>query len=152
MAEYIPHGSTFNELLRECFRLNRGIVEAAKELTEGVGVTGAQWGVLSALGQGEKPGTVAETARRMGLARQSVQRVADVLAESDFVRYLPNPDDKRAKLAEVTNAVRKLLAKLEARQRSWAKVILSGRSDKDIVAALALVREIREQITEQAGD
>jgi DNA-binding MarR family transcriptional regulator len=152
MREYMPIGSSFNELLRECFRLNRGIVEAAQELTEGVGVTGAQWGVLSALGQGEQPRTVAETARRMGLTRQSVQRVADVLAESELVRYLPNPEDKRAKLAEVTTTGRKLLAKLEARQRNWANSILNGRSDKDIAAALALVKEIREQITEQAVD
>jgi DNA-binding MarR family transcriptional regulator len=150
MSEYLPHGSAFNELLRECFRLNRGIVEAAQVLTEGVGVTGAQWGVLSALGQGEQPRTVAETARRMGLARQSVQRVADVLAESNFVRYIPNPEDKRAKLAEVTNTGRKLLAKLDARQRKWASGILTGRSEKDIAAALELLKEMRERIAEQA--
>jgi DNA-binding MarR family transcriptional regulator len=150
MSEYLPHGSAFNELLRECFRLNRGIVEAAQVLTEGVGVTGAQWGVLSALGQGEQPRTVAETARRMGLARQSVQRVADVLAESNFVRYIPNPEDKRAKLAEVTNTGRKLLAKLDARQRKWANGILTGRSEKDIAAALELLKEMRERIAGQA--
>jgi DNA-binding MarR family transcriptional regulator len=150
MSEYRPRSSAFNELLRECFRLNRGIVEAAQVLTEGVGVTGAQWGVLSALGQGEQPRTVAETARRMGLARQSVQRVADVLAESNFVRYIPNPEDKRAKLAEVTNTGRKLLAKLDARQRKWANGILTGRSEKDIAAALELLKEMRERIAEQA--
>lgn len=147
MPDYLPRGSAINDLMRECFLLNRGIVEAGQELTEGVGVTGAQWGVLSAFAQGREARTVAETARRMGLARQSVQRVADVLAGAGLINYLPNPDDRRAKLVEVTATGRKLLSRLAARQRAWATEIIGEHSEKELTAALRLVREIRERMT-----
>ena len=150
MPEYLPQASSFNELLQECFRLNRSIVEAAIELTAGAGVTGTQWGVLSALGQGAQPRTVAETARRMGLARQSVQRVADVLADSGLVRYLPSPEDRRTKRVDVTDAGRALLAKLDARQRDWVAEIVGDGTERDIKKALLLIKKIRKRIIQQA--
>ena len=149
MPDSLPRATALNELLQECFRLNRCLLEAAQQLTDGAGVTGAQWGVLTALSQGGQPRTVAETARRMGLARQSVQRVADVLADNGLVNYLPNLDDRRAKLAEVTKAGRALLAKLEKRQQVWVNGIVGDRRDADINMAMRLVKEIRQQISRQ---
>ena len=146
MPEKYPHGSALNELLRECFRLNRCLMEASQQLTEGTGVTGAQWGVLTALGQGVAPRTVAETARQMGLARQSVQRVADVLAENGLVRYLPNPEDKRAKLAEVTRAGRTLLGQLEKQQQAWVDDVAADCSKAELNSALRLVQKIRARM------
>jgi DNA-binding MarR family transcriptional regulator len=148
MAEYLPEGSALNDLMRECFRLNRSLVDAAQKLTDGAGITGAQWGVLTALGQGGEPRTVAETARQMSLARQSVQRVTDLLVDNGLVEYLPSPEDKRAKLADVTKAGRALLAKLERRQRDWVDSIVADRSDADVRAATELVKEIRGRISE----
>ena len=146
MPKNRPHGSVLNELLRECFRLNRCLMEASQQLTEGTGVTGAQWGVLTALGQGDAPRTVAETARQMGLARQSVQRVADVLASNGLVSYLPNPEDKRAKLAELTVAGRKLLRQLEKQQQAWVEAIATDCSDADINGAFQSVKKIRQRM------
>ena len=82
MTENPPYRTVLNELMGECFRLNRSYLEVSAQLTEGASVSGAQWGVLAALGQNDMPDTVAATARRMGLARQSVQRVADLLADA----------------------------------------------------------------------
>ena len=146
MSAKRPNGANLNDLMRECFRVNRGLMEASRQLTEGTGITGAQWGVLTALGQGDEPRTVAETARQMALARQSVQRVADVLAENGLVAYLPNPDDKRAKLAEVTRAGRRLLLKLEKQQQKWIADIAADCSDADINTAFRLVQKIRQQM------
>jgi DNA-binding MarR family transcriptional regulator len=147
MSANWPHTSALNELMRECFRLNRGLMEASQLLTAGSGITGAQWGVLTAFGQPGKPATVAETARHMGLARQSVQRVADVLAEKDLVRYLPNSADRRAKLVEVTAAGRTLLRQLEERQRAWVDEIAGDYADAEIDSARDLVKQIRLRIS-----
>jgi len=146
MATNRPHGSDLNELLRECFRLNRGLMEVSQQLTAGTRVTGAQWGVLTALGQGNIPRTVAETARQMGLARQSVQRVADVLADKGLVSYLPNPEDKRAKLVEVSRAGRALLGQLEQQQQAWVDDVAADCSGAEIKAALQLVKKIRQRM------
>jgi DNA-binding MarR family transcriptional regulator len=135
-----------NDLMRECFRLNRGLLEAAQRLTEGMDITGAQWGVLTALGHADRPGTVAETARRMGLARQSVQRVADLLVEKGLLQYLPNPDDKRSKLAVVTELGEDFLTRLQDRQQQWVQEIVGAHKDSEIVAATRLLGGIRKDV------
>lgn len=150
MTDNRPRATILNELMQECFRLNRGLLDVSQQLTDGTPVTGAQWGVLTALAQGnqkDEPATVAETARRMGLARQSVQRVTDVLADNGLVKYLPNPDDKRAKFALVTPAGRRLLARLEDRQLSWVSDIVAGHSAAELTAAMQLIKDIRNKMT-----
>ena len=148
MNEKSPYSRVLNELTSECFRLNRSFLEVSQQLTEGAGVTGTQWGVLAALGQGGEPTTVAETARRMGLARQSVQRVADMLAATGLIKYVPNPEDKRAKLVEVTAPGRALLEDLKGRQHAWVDSIVSDYSDVDIDAAIKLIKNIRQRISQ----
>jgi len=147
MSEHLPGGSALNDLLRECFRLNRGLVDAARRLTDGSGITGAQWGVLAAFAQDDETGTVAAAARRMGLARQSVQRVADVLAEQQLVKYLPSPDDQRAKRVELTARGVELLSELEQRQQQWVANIAADCSDSEINSALKLIHDIRERVS-----
>ena len=61
------------------FRLNGQFLALAEELARPAGLTAAWWQVLGAV-LGE-PLTVAGIAREMGITRQSVQRVADILAE-----------------------------------------------------------------------
>jgi len=67
--------------------LSRRTSEAiAREL----GQTVARWHVLSVLSAG--PCTVPATARRLGLTRQGVQRVADDLLAARLLKASPNPD------------------------------------------------------------
>ena len=148
MTQNPPYRTVLNELMGECFRLNRSYLEVSAQLTEGASVSGAQWGVLAALGQNDRPDTVAATARRMGLARQSVQRVADLLADAGLVHYLPSPEDKRAKLAEVTAAGRAELAKLKKRQHAWVDSIVGEYGEAEIDTALELIRNIRQRISQ----
>jgi DNA-binding MarR family transcriptional regulator len=147
MLEKSAYSTVLNELMGECFKLNHSVVEAARQLTEGADVTGVQWGVLAAFGQDAEPTTVAATARRMGLARQSVQRVADVLAEQDLINYLPNPADKRAKLIELSAPGKSLHAKLQRRQHAWADDVTGNYNDADLNAAIQLLKNIRQRIS-----
>jgi DNA-binding MarR family transcriptional regulator len=57
------------------------------------------------------------------LARQSVQRVADALAEGGIVEYVDNPRHVRAKLVSMTPDGRAALRAIQARQRGWADTI-----------------------------
>src|SRR5438309_10079220 len=67
-----------------------------------VGQTTARWHVLSVVSDG--PRTVASAARRLGLARQSVQRVVDDLVAAGQLALRDNPDHARAPLVAPTGA------------------------------------------------
>ncbi|HLH11799.1 MAG TPA: helix-turn-helix domain-containing protein, partial [Methylovirgula sp.] len=75
-----------DELVLMVFRLNGSLIDAGSRLVEDIGLTPAWWQVLGALALARMPLTVPQIARNMGLARQSVQRVVDLLLEKEFVQ------------------------------------------------------------------
>ncbi|MGW8789304.1 MarR family winged helix-turn-helix transcriptional regulator [Streptomyces althioticus] len=82
------------------FRLNGQFLAVAEELARPAGTTAARWQVLGAV-LGE-PLPVSGIARVMGITRQSVQRVADLLVEQGLAEYRTNPAHRRAKLLAPT--------------------------------------------------
>jgi DNA-binding MarR family transcriptional regulator len=84
------------------FRLNGQLLAVAEELARPAGLTAARWQVLGAVLR--EPLPVAGIARAMGITRQSVQRLADVLVDEGLAEYLPNPSHRRAKLVRPTEA------------------------------------------------
>jgi DNA-binding MarR family transcriptional regulator len=67
-----------------------------------------------------EPMTVAQIARAWSLARQSVQRVADLLERDGLVSYEANPAHRRASLLQLTPEGRTALRRIQAAQREWA--------------------------------
>ena len=89
--EPVPHteaGAALTEVILTTFRLNARLMEAAQELGANGGLTASWWQVLG--GVLDQPRSVAGIARRMGMTRQGVQRVADLLVarEVDVVHLL----------------------------------------------------------------
>lgn len=82
------------------FKLNGQILAVAEELARPAGLTAAWWQVLGAVLR--EPLSVAGISRQMGITRQSVQRIADILVERGLAEYLPNPAHRRAKLLRPT--------------------------------------------------
>jgi DNA-binding MarR family transcriptional regulator len=95
-------GVLLTEVILTTFRLNSRLLEAAQELAANGGLTAARWQVLG--GILDQPRTVAAIGRRMGMTRQGVQRVADLLVALHLAEYLPNPAHRRAKLLACTEA------------------------------------------------
>ena len=109
--------------------MNGRLVETGNHLVRDAGLTTAWWQVLGALGYSIVPLPVAHIARNMGLARQSVQRVVDLLEKDGLVRLEQNPHHRRAKLVVLTPTGRDALA----------------------AAALAVMAEMDEIITQYVG-
>jgi DNA-binding MarR family transcriptional regulator len=82
------------------FRLNGQVLAVAEELARPADLTAAWWQVLGAVLR--EPLPVAGIGRVMGITRQSVQRIADLLVERGLAEYLPNPAHRRAKLVRPT--------------------------------------------------
>src|SRR4051795_2451251 len=95
-------GAVLTEVILTTFRLNARLLEVAQVLGANGGLTAAWWQVLG--GVLDQPRSVAGIARRMGMTRQGVQRVADLLVERGLAEYRPNPDHRRAKLLACTEA------------------------------------------------
>ena len=90
------------------------------------------------------PLPVAHVARNMGLSRQSVQRVVDLLAERDMVRYKANPHHQRAKLVELTAAGRAVLDAADAAEEALSRALLNQIGAERIDAAIGVLTEMNE--------
>ncbi|MEU5196834.1 MarR family transcriptional regulator [Streptomyces scabiei] len=93
------------------FRLNGQFLSVADELTRPAGLTATWWQVLGAVLP--EPLPVAGVARAMGITRQGVQRVADLLVGRGLAEYVPNPAHRRAKLLAPTPAGRAAIDQVE---------------------------------------
>lgn len=113
-----PAGDAFADFAITVIRLSGLLIAAGDALTKPMGQTSARWLVLATVEEG--PLTVAQVARQLGLARQSVQRVADLLADDGLVAYTDNPAHRRAKLVKLTPLGRKTLKAIQAAQTIWA--------------------------------
>lgn len=98
------------------FDVNGLITRAGERISRPLGQSAARWQVL---GRAFQPQTVAEMAADMGHARQSVQRVADVLEGEGLIAYRPHPTDRRTKLVELTPRGHEVLSAIYQRQVAW---------------------------------
>ncbi|SEG98381.1 DNA-binding transcriptional regulator, MarR family [Nonomuraea solani] len=100
------------------FRLNGQFLQVAEGLARPAGMTAAWWQVLGAVLR--EPLSVAGIARDMGMTRQGVQRIADLLVERGLAEYRPNPAHRRAKLLQPTAAGRDAIAKIVPAHQEFA--------------------------------
>lgn len=112
------------EIVLLTFRLEGGFLAAADKISGPAGLTAARWKVLGAVLREKR--SVAEIGRVMGLARQSVQRLADILVSEGLAAYEDNPAHKSAKLLAPTKEGYARIARLADRQTGWANRVSDG--------------------------
>jgi DNA-binding MarR family transcriptional regulator len=128
------------EIVLLVFRLDAGFLEAAERIAAPAGLTAARWKVLGAvLGEAR---TVAEIGRHMGLARQSVQRLADVLVHERLAAFHDNPAHRSAKLLAPTATGRAAIGRLRERQSVWANTVSHGLSAQTLSECKATLGEL----------
>jgi DNA-binding MarR family transcriptional regulator len=111
-------GRLLTDVILATFRLNGRLMEVAQDLAVEGGLTAAWWQVLG--GILDEPRSVAEIGRQMGMTRQGVQRVADLLVERGLAEYRPNPAHRRAKLLGCTEAGYWAIRRITLVQQPWA--------------------------------
>ncbi|MBB4146185.1 MarR family winged helix-turn-helix transcriptional regulator [Rhizobium rhizoryzae] len=98
------HENQVRALALTIFAANGRLISAGNELVAHLGLTSAWWQVLGALRYSPVPLPAASIARNMGLTRQAVQRIVDVLADKGLIEFQNNPHHRRAKLVVLTAA------------------------------------------------
>lgn len=99
-----PAQELLSDAAKTVFRLNGQLLALAEDMARPVGLTAAWWQVLGVVHRDPLP--VAEIARHVGVTRQSVQRIADVLVDRGLAEYIWNPAHRRAKLLRPTDSGR----------------------------------------------
>jgi DNA-binding MarR family transcriptional regulator len=133
-------GDELSRLAVQVFRLDGLLTAAGDDLAHPAGQTAARWRVLAAVE--EQPLSVAQIARSWSFARQSVQRVADLLVQDGLVAYDDNPGHRRAKLVRLTPEGRAVLTQIQAGQRAWANTMGARIGAADLRTANELLGRI----------
>lgn len=122
------------------FRLNGQFLDVAEGLARPVGLTAAWWQVLGAVLP--QPLSVADIAREMGVTRQSVQRIADLLVARGLVEYRPNPAHRRAKLVAPTEEGRLATTRIGPAHAEFAGRLAAELGADELAETLAAIRRL----------
>jgi len=151
MQERTPEGDAFAKLSITVLQLAGHLTATGDALTKPLGQTSARWQVLAAAGHASM--SVAQIARALGLARQGVQRIADLLEDEGLARYEDNPAHRRAKLLLLTPKGRETLDAIRARQTVWANALGAAFGEEELRGAAGVLGRVLEALkAERPGD
>jgi DNA-binding MarR family transcriptional regulator len=122
------------------FQLDGRLMDIARRLARAGDITATEWRVLG--GVLDKPHSVAEIGRLMGMTRQGVQRVADQLVDRGLAEYQPNPAHRRAKLLACTEAGHWAIRQIALAQRPWADRISGQIGAAELSETLTTIRRL----------
>lgn len=122
------------------FRLNGQFLAVAEELARPAGLTAAWWQVLGAVLT--EPLPVSGIARAMGITRQSVQRVADLLVDKRLAEYRPNPAHRRAKLLAPTQEGRAAIARIHPGHEAFADRLAEAYGEAELAEAVRVLERL----------
>jgi DNA-binding MarR family transcriptional regulator len=140
-----PAGDAFTTVVLQVLKLSGLLTMAGDELAKVGGQTGARWQVLAAIEH--SPASVARISRLMGLARQSVQRIADLLERDGLASFEANPDHLRAKLLRLTPAGMSALRAIQIAQAPWADQLGAEIGENDLEQANAILERVLGALT-----
>lgn len=133
-------GAALTDVIIATFRLNGRLMDIAQRLAQQAGLTATDWQVLG--GVLDEPHSVAEVGRMMGMTRQGVQRVANLLVARGLAEYRPNPAHRRAKLLACTDAGYWAIRQITLVQRPWADRTGAKVGTKELQVTLTTIRRI----------
>ena len=133
-------GAVLTQIILATFRLNARVLEAAQELAAAGGLTAAWWQVLGGVLDG--PRTVAQIGREMGVSRQGVQRIADLLVDRHLAEYRENPAHRRAKLLACTEAGYWAIRRISMVTHPWSDTIAGEIGVDDLRQTLDTMRRL----------
>jgi DNA-binding MarR family transcriptional regulator len=145
-----PEQELLSGLAKASFRLNGQFMALAEQLARPAGLTGTRWQVLGSVL--DDPLSVADIARRIGVTRQSVQRVADDLVEQGLAEYLENPAHRRAKLLHPTDHGRDAVRRIGPSHAALAERLAEQVGENNLRDALNALDRLLDALPALASD
>ena len=139
-----PAGDAFTTFLGQVLGLTRRFTLIGEGLAKPAGQTLARWLVLEMIQ--DTPATVAQIARRLHLARQGVQRLADLLVRDGLADYEENPAHRRAKLVRLTTQGHTALRTIQTAQAAWADAVGADLGEADLRQASVFLDRVLQAL------
>jgi DNA-binding MarR family transcriptional regulator len=113
------------------------LLAAGNLLTGDQGLTSARWQVLGAIALAQRPLTVPQIARRVGLTRRAICGTVGRLVRDGLLALAPNADHRRSPLVCLSEPGRATHAAIDRRQAAWVKrlAVRIGRADLETTRA-----------------
>jgi DNA-binding MarR family transcriptional regulator len=128
-------GEMATTVVLSIFRVNGLLLAAGDQLAGQEGLTSARWQVMGAIQLSERPLTMPQIARRMGLTRQTVHTTVTNLVREGLAELIPNPDHARSQLVSLTTTGRRKYDAIDRRQAAWINELVDASSLRDLEAA-----------------
>lgn len=122
----------FALLVADVYELAGLLRQSGEALAASEGQTQARWQLMSAVSDGGL--TVPQAARRLGISRQAVQRVANALVHDGLAAFADNLDHRTSPLLILTDQGNSTLSRI-SRRATFADAAMSQRVDPAILRA-----------------
>jgi DNA-binding MarR family transcriptional regulator len=139
---WTPEGEAATEAILETFRASGLLLAAGDVLAAEEGLTSARWQVLGAVALAERPLTVPQIARRMGLTRQTVHVTVRRLVDDGLLELAPNTDHRRSQLVCLTDSGRAAYAAMHERQVAWVNRLADGIDRTELETTARILAEL----------
>jgi|SRR5665213_2351721 len=132
--------AAFPLIIADIYELAGRLRARGDRIAGAIGQSQARWQVLSAASG--PPATVPRIARRLGLSRQAIQRIADLLVDDGLAAFTVNPDHKASPHLMLTRAGREALARLTKTARAAHEELAASLDAVDLPALRGNLRAL----------
>lgn len=151
MTERTPAGEAATRVILSTFRANGLLLGAGDLLGADEGLTSARWQVLGAIAVANRPLTVPQIARRMGLTRQSVHATVNRLVRDGLLELAPNADHRRSQLVGLTERGGAMYEAIDRRQVAWVNRLARGIGRSELETAGRVLDELCRRLDADAA-
>ena len=150
---FMPPAKGIGLLVNDVSRLLRRRID---QKAQAVGLTSAQWRVLSAVFRAElnneEPLHQATLAEMMDMEPITLSRQIDRMETAGLIERRPDPVDRRVKRLFLTEAARPLVDKFRSVATSCYGDVLTGISDQEIEQLVDILTRIRANLVGHSGE
>lgn len=136
-------------LIADVFEAAGALRRLGERTASAEGLTQARWQVLSVVSDDSL--SVPQAARRLGVSRQNVQRVANDLVSLGLATYESNPDHRSSPLLTLTPRGQESLARVTDRAAAVHHTLFADIPDEEIRTTRASLRRLLAALDREEG-
>lgn len=127
-------------LVADIYEAAGALRKSGEAVAKTEGQTQARWQLLSVI-SGDAT-SVPRAARRLGVSRQGVQRIANNLVDDGLAQWRPNPDHRSSPLLTLTDAGRRALVAITDRASAAQRSLTADVEADDIRTARKVLQRL----------